>query len=282
MRKVFTSFFLALIILAGPVAAQQHGWGFNTGADPAYVLPQTSSLTGQFTTAPVAVRKTLINTTINEMAVCGLWDRLDFLYMLAAADSQAARLNWKSAGNNTLIVNGAPTFTTDRGYTGTGNLANYLDTSFLETTGIQSQNDRHLGVYVLSSIALSGASDAGSARVNMNSSSGTSNLVVQMSTNAASNTAVSSSLGFSLSQRDNSANYTVSKNAAARSTVVQASLVSTAFPYFILANNQTNGLPISPTTRQIAMVMAGRSLSVPQELCAYNAILRYLQGVGAQ
>jgi hypothetical protein len=82
--------------------------------------PEASALFAAMTTPPTAARKTLIDACIVSLKAAGVWSKLDAFYMTAAADSQAARLNWKTPGSQTLSAVNSPTFTADRGYQGDG------------------------------------------------------------------------------------------------------------------------------------------------------------------
>lgn len=86
-----------------------------------------------FTTPPSTARKLLIDTAIRSLKTTGVWTKLDVLVVNAAADSQAALINWKNPGTyNGTLVN-APTFTADHGFTGAA--TKYIETGFNPTAG---------------------------------------------------------------------------------------------------------------------------------------------------
>lgn len=99
----------------------------------ATVLPETTNLIAAMTNQSLPPgRATAINTLIASLKTfttafgVSLWDRLDCLYIPAAHDPQAARINWKNPAQIATVV-GSPTFTTDRGYSGvTG--SSYINT----------------------------------------------------------------------------------------------------------------------------------------------------------
>ena len=74
---------------------------------------------------PDDTRKGLLNTLIAGIKSDGDWTGLDWFCILAAHDSQAARLNARNPAKSCTATN-SPTFTTDRGYTGDGSTS-YLD-----------------------------------------------------------------------------------------------------------------------------------------------------------
>lgn len=58
------------------------------------VPPEARALMARMTTAPSASRARAIATLVRTLKAAGIWSKLDLLYILAAHDAQAARLNW--------------------------------------------------------------------------------------------------------------------------------------------------------------------------------------------
>lgn len=83
-------------------------------------LAETENLVGAMSVKPNAARKNLIDDLIRGLKTDGIWGRLDAFWVLAAHDSQAGRLNWKTPGTFTLTESGTGTWTTDRGWAGNG------------------------------------------------------------------------------------------------------------------------------------------------------------------
>ncbi|WP_336802535.1 hypothetical protein, partial [Kaistia sp. MMO-174] len=71
----------------------------------------------RLTNQPTTARKKLYNDLIVSLKTAGVWAKLDALYVLAAADAQAARQNLVANAYN-ISASGSPVFTADRGYTG--------------------------------------------------------------------------------------------------------------------------------------------------------------------
>lgn len=90
-----------------------------------------AALIARMSPAPNPSRAMLIASTYDRMAARSYWTKLDCLYLLAAHNSQASRLNWKANEFN-IAVSGSPTFATDRGWVGA--LSSYLDTGFAPST----------------------------------------------------------------------------------------------------------------------------------------------------
>src|SRR5262245_5597796 len=63
------------------------------------IQAETTALLAAMTVQPNAARQTLINDLIYGLKNAGLWIKIDFFYVLAAHDSQAARIGWKTAAN---------------------------------------------------------------------------------------------------------------------------------------------------------------------------------------
>ena len=103
---------------------------------------EASAIFAAFTTPPTAARKAQIEACVSYLKNAGVWARLDVLYLLAAANSQAARINWKTPGTFTLTEVNSPTFGVDQGYTGNGTDMQ-LDTGVNPSTlgGGLTQND---------------------------------------------------------------------------------------------------------------------------------------------
>jgi hypothetical protein len=82
-----------------------------------------------FTTPPTTARKEIINNVVADLVLSGVWNELDVLHVYAAADSQAALINWKSPGTFNGTLFNAPAFAADRGFTGNGSNA-YISTGY--------------------------------------------------------------------------------------------------------------------------------------------------------
>ena len=74
----------------------------------------TEAIAAAFTTPPTTARKDLIDAAVVALKAAGVWAKLDALYAFAAADSQAAMINWKHPGTYNATEVNAPTFTADQ------------------------------------------------------------------------------------------------------------------------------------------------------------------------
>ena len=83
-----------------------------------------------FSTSPTPQRKYLIDRLVRSLIGSGIWSKLDAFYIFAAADSQAALINWKNPGTYNATAVASPTFTADRGFTFDDGSSQYLDLNF--------------------------------------------------------------------------------------------------------------------------------------------------------
>jgi|GEM_PF-1652617 len=90
--------------------------------------------------APSDVRKARIKVLIAALKAAGVWSKLDLLYMLAAHDAQAARLNWINPATFTATEIDGPVFTTDRGYA-TDGAASVLSFGWRPIDGVKLQRN---------------------------------------------------------------------------------------------------------------------------------------------
>jgi hypothetical protein len=90
---------------------------------------ESQAIFAAFSVAPTAQRRYAIDRAVRSLIAAGIWAKLDALYVLAAADSQAARINWIAPRTFTATNVNTATFTQDRGFTGNGTTS-YIDSTF--------------------------------------------------------------------------------------------------------------------------------------------------------
>lgn len=143
---------LSMDLGLGSVVTLNQGWGYT------FTNAEASALVARFTTPPTNARKLLIDNLVGSLKTAGVWTKLDALYMRAAADSQAARLNWVADQYNSTAFS-SPVFTADRGYTPDGS-ASYVDSGFNPTTAVAPKlalDDGHMGAWHLTDLPNGGA-----------------------------------------------------------------------------------------------------------------------------
>lgn len=240
---------------------------------------EADALVARFTTEPDDTRKGLIDawwTTVKAAGVSA--SDLDIFYMLAAADSQAARQNWIADAYHATAVN-SPSFVADRGYTGNGSTS-YLDTGFNPTTASSPKytlNDASMGIFCRTNVQEQ-ARDIGHTNAFIAARSSADTVLARA--NEASTTGVAlvsvTSVGQTSWSRTASDAYQVRKNGADLGTLQTS--ITTA-----ISNENLRVLSgvVSAGTKQACAAWFGKSLSAAKDLAIYNATLTYLQAIGA-
>lgn len=240
------------------------------------------ALFSAMTTPPTAARKVLINAAIVSLKNGGIWPLLDIFYVTAAADSQAARLNWKNPATFTASEVNSPTFAADRGYTGDG-ATSRLNTGWVPSTnGVNFTQDsasmwgwsRTTGSEAISFLG----NNTGTVQCMINPRTA-GNAVALVRINDATNGSVSPNTdgsGFFGLQRTDSANKRVFRNGTQISTdIAQASTGVANLAQWMCGADASQF-----STRQIAAAAWGAGLS-GKELAFYNAMNTYMTAIGA-
>lgn len=260
----------------------------NMGGGGAYngFLPESVALFNRMSPAPSPSRQILIDATIQQFIAAGIWARLDALWFMAAASSQAAGLNWLSS-SFTLTAVSSPTFTTDRGYTGDG-VAAYLDTGFTPSTagGKYTQNDMVAGVFARSAgttgIWLGGQATSSTQWTQIQDIGADIGYRVNAGTAATATGAKTAGLG--AAQRTSSTAVAYYKDGASISTGSVASDGVPDRPIFLLCRNRASGPSPDPanfTNAQLSVGFFGGALTAAQHAAFNTIVTSYLTGVGA-
>lgn len=117
----------------------------------------TLALIARMSVAPTSGRAAAMYALISALMTAGVWAKLDVLYLLAAHDPQAARLNWIGSSYD-LNAYSSPIYTTDREVKGDGVMA-WLDATGYNpssTVGKLLLNDASVGIWVRTPSAGSG------------------------------------------------------------------------------------------------------------------------------
>jgi hypothetical protein len=232
--------------------------------------PFSLAIFAAFTTPPTAQRQVIIDTCVNALVASGVWDKLDVLYMLAAADSQAALVNWVNPGTYDGTLVDTPTFTADEGFTGNGS-SDEIDTGFVRNTAPGrkcSQDDTSI---FIRSLTVAG-DDLYAGRG--------SNLflwpsVVTRINDGSGFTPVSAAAGLHLAVRANSSDVLAYRNGAANGSATVASTNDNGDAVRVLGNASQF------TQSKLASFGFGAALSAGQAADLYAAELAYMQAVGA-
>lgn len=243
-----------------------------------FVNSEARDIVARFTTPPTDVRKALIDAWWTAVKAGGVSAAdLDWFYMLAAADSQAARQNWIADLYNATAVN-SPSFVADRGYTGNG--TSYLDTGFNPATAPSPKftlNDSSLGIFHRTNVAET-VRDIGNTNATLISRAvgdglgGRSNNVATVFPALT----VPTSVGQTSWSRTAVNAYQFRKNGADYAGVQVDATTAHANENMRVLNGVASG-----GTKQACAAWAGKSLTAAKDLAIYNANLTYLQAIGA-
>lgn len=248
-------------------------------------LPETHALVARMTTKPSATRIALIDNVIRAIKATGAWSLSDALYVTAAHDTQAAKLNWIDDAYNLTAV-ASPTFVADRGYTGDGS-SSYLDTGFNPTTAPSpkfTQNDATMLMW---------------SRTNLSQASDHSGDFGQSS--ATVNSRIGRTLGTSggaIGRANMSATYAPLATGAYPGMVSWSRTGASAWSSYAQGVASVSGADASAAlssgtfrllawtagafgVNQIAAASIGGSLNATQHAAVYAALYAYLSAIGA-
>jgi hypothetical protein len=241
----------------------------------------TTALLAAMSSQPDSTRAGHIDTLIAGLKTDGVWAELGLLYVMAAHDSQAARLQWLNPGTNTLTPTNTPTFTTDRGYTGGG--TSHLLTG-VATNAIPNfaQDDNGHGYWLLSSAT--GTVPVGGTTIFSINPRNASNFVVgrNASVTVGTTTAtVVTAAGLTSNTRTVSTDFNIYKDAALLQARTVTSGAIDAQTWMILAQNNGAGVAGNFSSAQVAVFWAGAGLSALQVASLHARLNTYLTAVGA-
>lgn len=269
------------MLAPGKIGFRGNGGGFGGGGFS--FEAESETLFAAMSSAPSDARKLVINDLILALKNDGIWTKLGLLYVLAAHDSQAARLNWIDPSANTLTLTSAPTFTADRGYQGDGvdddlrpginsdAIPTYLRDSahfsaWSRTVGAAGANVAELG-------------DVTTPHIWLQIRNGSNNTRVYINRAFALDCANTSTDGHFLVNRSGANDVQVYRNGASIGS--SGAIASVAFPagnaVVFMNAPQLSGL----STKQMAAYSMGGSLDATETADFYTDLSAYMTAVGA-
>jgi hypothetical protein len=238
---------------------------------------EAEALFARFAVDPGEARRGQIDSLIGALKAAGAWAKLDALYLFAAHDAQAARLNWIQPAFDATAVNG-PTFTADRGYAGDGASA-YLDTGFNDLTGsaLWSQDAMCAGIWVNqwagSSNSVLGLT-GGTASLRIGASATT--IVSRIHSTTSFNPAFSNaSPGHLVATRDGATSSRMLRNGASVTTSTAASTANANAT--VVIGRATSAY----NADRVAAAHLGGFLTPAEVAALYSALSAYLGALGA-
>jgi hypothetical protein len=238
----------------------------------------TDRIAAAFTTPPSAGRKTLIQNCVTSLMQGGVWDKLDALYAFAAADSQAAKINWKAPGTFNCTEVNAPAFAADLGFT--GGAGKYLDSGFNPSSAPTPKyvlNDATVFGWSLSSAGQTPAmlGTVASAVIAIYPKElGTGNVFVRINCGNINTAVTTTALGLTAATRTGATATAVYRDGASIHTSATASTGTGAVVITFLHSDGAYWLG------QMAAAGIGGGLNSTEQLALYNALRTYLTGVG--
>lgn len=246
------------------------------GSGYSYNNTEAETFVNAMTVEPDDTRKGLIDDFIGGLKTDGIYTKLGFLYILAAHDEQAARLNVLNPASNALT--GSPTFTTDRGFTSDG--TNVLDTGMAETAvpGM-TETSATIGIWINSTDGTAGNVIGAAANTRLNPRAGSGNVAGRCFSGQTSNDlTVANRLGLSVTSRTGT-DMTCGRNAGTDSTATTASTsVSPGSDTFVILG--TNGTPHTGTDRA-ALAHGGPYLTQTERQNLHTRVNTLLTAIGA-
>lgn len=239
----------------------------------------SEAIFAEFTTPPSVTNKVNINRLVVTLQSASIWDNLDLLYVLAAADSQAALINWKNPGTKTLSAVNSPTFTAYAGYAGNGTTSR-LNTAWTPSTEAVKYTLNNASVWVWSrtnsqaAVADIGSVGAGTdtCQIRIRTAANVALFGVNSATSSVANTSSSGLFG---SQRRASNDLRLFVNGVQTAGVSLASGSLPSLAQWICGGDSTHF-----SARQLSFAAWGASLS-GTEASFYAAVSAYMQAVGA-
>lgn len=242
--------------------------------------PAAAALIARMSVAPDAARSGLIDAAVRAIKAAGVWAKLEALWLMAAHDAQAARLNWVSSSYSLSAVN-SPAFTADRGYAGDG-ATRYLDTNLTPGTSAMQADSCAIGVW-----SRTDADNAGCAMGGASSNSiyifprNAGDFAARLNNSTSATAAVADSLGLFAANRSASNAVQLYRNGASAGSSAGTVVGRPTVPLFLLARNN-GGMPNAHDTRQLAMAFVAKaSMSAGEHAALHAALAAYLIAVGA-
>lgn len=238
--------------------------------------PEALALFAAMTVPPTAARAEVINATILELKKSDVWRVLDVLYVHAAADLQAALLNWKNPGQFTAVHSGGGTLTfePDLGVTSDG--TSYLDTGWNPATnGVNFRlHAAHLGIIIGTNVTDTNFDAGTGAGLRIGGKSGSTGTMRINSGTTTGIPPVATSIGHLIGhRREGSATQLGSKDGATSHSASAAANSSVTSANLLIAGNISSTF----SARRIAAVHAGGPLTDAQIISIYNALAAYQQ-----
>lgn len=239
--------------------------------------PETQYLLLQMTAKPTYRRQLLVDRTIKALKAANVWDKLDYLYLMAAHAQQAGLLNWKNPTFAPMVYVGgsAPTFTVDSGYQGNADQTSVIRNGQTINSLTFSQNSAHLAVWNTVTPGSGTTADIGSSSSFPNFlgclNTITTTVDYTVNCNTTAQAAGSGANLYVIANRSDASNQQLYKSGALSSTSVVASVADSGLI-------QLGSGPINTNSR-IALAHIGPSLSAAEIAVLFTIFTNYLNNL---
>lgn len=247
-------------------------------------LTETKTWAAACTVRPPTQRMSDVDKLIRALKASSLWASFDALYLLAAHDEQAGRLNLVAPGTFTLTATNSPTFTTDRGFASDGSTS-YLTGPNNNALTKYVQDSGHIAAWMsaanTSTRSIGTASGTGtSRRTAINPVNASSKFIgrVNSTANVTSLNNTPNPTGLLAVNRADNANVSIYNDGSFLETLATASAAPNAIAIDLLREATTQ---YSPAGQNIKCASFGASLAAAQQLALYQATSAYMTAVGA-
>lgn len=233
-------------------------------------------------TAPDGARQTVINDLVVALKAAGAWAKMDRLYVLAAHEAAAARIDWKNPGTDSLSETNSPAFVADTGYIGNGTNAQLRGATNLSTLSLYLQDDAHISAFVVADATgtddvimgtVAGLAGGGVGMWPRRSSGYVRNRLNAGASWDAPN--ATDDLGWFLICRTGANALEAYRNGVSLGTDATVSTARPASPLTVL------GIGSGSSTHRVGLASIGGSLTDTEAADAYTAVNAYMVAVGA-
>jgi hypothetical protein len=230
-------------------------------------------------------RQTLVNNLIVGLKADGIWAKLDRLWIFAAENHESASIDLFALA--AALPSGGVTFTVNRGYTGDGSVG-HIETFFnAATDGIKYTRDAaHMAAWdnvdrADAPTVITGVGDDLGVFTDLMPLSGNSIIARVNGAGGGSPTAVGTSQGFSIGQRNDDSNTEYFRNGVSMGMTTEAySYPVVSVTFWVCARNDHGGDGSDFMTDQVSMVSYGGNFTSTEALAYYNRLRTYMTAVG--
>ncbi len=225
---------------------------------------------------PGTTRRRVYTRLIDEVVACGVWELLDFWYVLACDNPASSLINVVSRAFPLSVVS-TPVFWTNGGWSGDNGNNGYLTTGYTPMASGKhwTRDNAHLAEWDLTEGDNQYLSITGDNAGCFIQPKGNGRVTAAINSPNYISFPIATSVGHSLVNRTSSAGVEIFKNGASLGSGAAASADGGSILLICRSAD------LNPSRTEIcAFASGGASLSTDQQIAFYNAQLHYLLGIG--